>query len=74
MLQQKILPEVKIADLTSIAIEDEMTIPLTKGDDGTQHYGVITATIVLNKTATDYKNVSTQVTDNEARVKEIIPG
>lgn len=64
--------EIPVTDLEPISVADNMTIPLAKGSDGKVHYLSLTASIVLNTKAEDYKTVQPLISTQAARIKEII--
>lgn len=48
---------VPVTDLEPILVCEEMTIKLGKGADGKNHYLQVTASLVLNTKAEDYKTI-----------------
>lgn len=54
--------EVKIGDVYTHDIEDALTIPLKKGEDGKDHYYIVNVSLMLNKTHEDYETYSADVT------------
>ncbi len=64
--------EIPVTDLEPISVADNMTIQLAKGEDGKVHYLSLTASIVLNNKAKDYKTVQPLIEAQNARIKEII--
>lgn len=63
---------VAATDLEPIVVGDNMAISLTKGEDGKVHYIQVTASVVLNKKAEDYKTIQPLMETQSARIKEII--
>lgn len=50
-------------------IEDKMTINLKKGEDGKDHFAIITVAISVNKEHEDYKDLNPQVAEKEKLIK-----
>lgn len=59
-------------DLESIIVGENMTIKLSDSSDGKLHYIQVTASVVLNTKATDYKAIQPLMTSQSERIKEII--
>lgn len=59
-------------DLEPILIGENMAIALSKGEDGKVHYIQVTASVVLNTKAKDYKTIQPLMESQSARIKEII--
>ncbi|MDE6873066.1 MAG: flagellar basal body-associated FliL family protein [Lachnospiraceae bacterium] len=59
-------------DLEAIIVGENMTIKLSKGTDGKDHYMQVTASVVLNTKAEDYKTIQPLMTSQVERIKEII--
>ncbi len=64
--------EIPVTDLEPISVADNMTIQLARGEDGKMHYLSLTASVVLNTKAKDYKTVQPLIEAQNARIKEII--
>lgn len=65
--------EVPIEDIEVYKIEEEMTVPLTKGADGKDHYYMVSVALSINKKDSDYKKLNATIADKEELIKgEII--
>ncbi|MGN1314239.1 MAG: flagellar basal body-associated FliL family protein [Lachnospiraceae bacterium] len=65
--------DVPIKDVEVYAIEDEMTVPLTKGADGKDHYYLVSVALSLNTKDSDYKKMKDSISEKEQLIKgEII--
>ncbi|MBQ9120670.1 MAG: hypothetical protein IJY09_11565 [Lachnospiraceae bacterium] len=64
--------KVAVADLESHVISSDMVVGLSKGEDGKIYYASIAASLVLNTKAEDYATVSTLMTTQSERIKEIV--
>lgn len=60
---------VAMEDLVVYKIEDEMTIPLAKGDDGESHFCLVSVSLSLNSKAEDYEKYGTTIADKEDLIK-----
>ncbi len=68
-----VVVDVPIEDIQVFAIPDEMTIPLTKGADGKEHYFLVAVSLSMNTKHADYKKLSPSVTTQVDLIKgEII--
>jgi len=63
---------ITIADLESVDIADQLTIPLAIGDDGKTHYCVVKVTFYLNKTSEDYETMAPVFTANTSLNKSVV--
>lgn len=61
-----------IEQLETFDIEDSLTIPLKKGDDGKEHYAVVAVSIVVDKEHNDYKKYVESITTKESLIKDAI--
>lgn len=50
-------------------MEDKMTINLKKGEDGKDHFAMITVTLSINKEHEDYKKLNPQVAEKDKLIK-----
>ncbi|MGN0306641.1 MAG: flagellar basal body-associated FliL family protein, partial [Lachnospiraceae bacterium] len=65
--------DVPIKDVEVYTIEDEMTVPLTKGADGKDHYYLVSVALSLNTKDSDYKKMKDSISAKEQLIKgEII--
>lgn len=65
--------DVPIADIDVIPLGEELTIPLTIGADGNQHYYLVAVSLSLNMKHADYKKLQPTVTTQADLIKgEII--
>ena len=65
--------DVSIENTQVVPLGEEMTIPLTIGADGKQHYYLVAVSLSLNMKHEDYKKLSPQVTTQADLIKgEII--
>ncbi len=62
-------PAVSIADTVMYNIEDQMTIPLKAGDDGQQHFALVSVSLAMNSTHDDYKTYGETISDKESLIK-----
>ena len=60
---------VSMADTAIYDIEGEMTILLSKGDDGASHYAVIKATISMDTTNEGYETYGADIKSRESLIK-----
>lgn len=61
--------EVSIDDTAVYNIEDSMTIPLRKGEDGKEHYALVSVSLAMNTKDKDYETYGTKIADNESLIK-----
>lgn len=59
-------------DLEPIIVGEEMMFKLSKGSDGRDHVIIVTASIVLNTKAEDYKTIQPLIEPQSEHIKEII--
>lgn len=65
--------EVPIEDIEVYKVEEELTIPLTAGADGKNHYYLVSVALSLNMKDDDYKKLKDTIADREELIKgEII--
>ena len=65
--------EVPIENIEVYKIEEEMTVPLTRGGDGKDHYYLVSVALSLNKKDKAYKKLKDTIADKEELIKgEII--
>lgn len=63
---------VSVADLQAYTVGTDMMICLSKGSDGKTYYASVTASVVLNTKAKDYKTISPLMDAQVERIKEIV--
>ena len=63
---------VAIADSVTVDIEDSLTIPLRKGEDGKDHYYIVNASLYMNSKHEDYEAYQATVSSNISLFKSII--
>lgn len=63
---------VSMADTATYDIADEMTILLTKGEDGATHYALVKATISMDTTTEGYKSYGATISEKESLIKSEI--
>jgi flagellar FliL protein len=61
--------EVSIDDTVVYNIEDAMTIPLKKGEDGKDHYAIVSVSLAMNSKDKDYKKYGETLADQESLIK-----
>lgn len=64
--------QVPVTDLESIVVGTNMAINLAPGEDGRKYFAQVTATVVLNKKAPDYKKIQPLIEPQAELIKEII--
>lgn len=65
--------DVPIENIEVYKIEEELTIPLTKGADGKDHYYIVSVALSLNTKDKDYKKMKDSISEKEELIKgEII--
>lgn len=62
----------KIEQLETFDIEDKLTIPLKKGEDGKEHFAVVSVSIVVDNENQDYKKYKDSITEKESLIKDAI--
>lgn len=60
---------ISMEDTATYDIEDEMTILLTKGADGGDHYAVVKVTLSMNINDDGYKTYGATIADKESLIK-----
>ncbi len=63
---------VAATDLEPIIVGEEMLIKLSASSDGKVHYITVTASVVLNTKAEDYKTIQPLMESQQEHIKEII--
>lgn len=66
------LKEVSILDTDTYNIEDEMVITLKRGDDGAEHYAIVSISMSMDKTDEKYADLQPLVAANESKIKSVI--
>lgn len=61
--------EVSIEDTAVYNIEDQMTIPLKKGEDGKDHYALVSVSLAMNTKDKGYKTYGETLKDKESLIK-----
>ena len=64
--------EVKLTDLVTHDIPDDLTIPLKKGEDGKDHYYIVAVSLMLNKNHPDYETYGANIASQDSLIKSII--
>lgn len=64
--------EVSILDTDTYNIEDEMVITLKRGEDGAEHYAIVSVSMSLDKTDEKYAELQPLVAANESKIKSVI--
>ena len=64
--------EVSILDTDTYNIADEMVITLKKGEDGAEHYAIVSISMSLDKTDERYAELQPLVEANESKIKSVI--
>lgn len=62
----------KIEQLETFDIKDKLTIPLKKGEDGKEHFAVVSVSIVVDNKNKDYKKYKDSITEKESLIKDAI--
>ena len=60
---------IPIEDLEVYNIEDKMTINLKKGEDGKDHFAIVTVALSINKEHEDYKKLQPQLAEKQNLIK-----
>ena len=63
---------VSIADIEVYDIEDQMTIPLKKGADGSDHFALVSVSLSMNMKDEGYKTYGATVASKESLIKSAI--
>ena len=66
------MPEISIADTEVYNIADSMTIALRSGDDGKDHYALVSVSFSMNKTDPDYATYKPMLEAQESKIKSEI--
>ena len=64
--------EISILDTDTYNIEDEMVITLKHGEDGADHYALVSVSLSLDKTDENYATLQPLVATNESKIKSVI--
>ena len=64
--------EISLLDTETYNIEDEMVITLKHGDDGADHYALVSVSLSLDKTDERYAELQPLVSANESKIKSVI--
>lgn len=60
---------IPIEDLEVYNVEDKMTINLKKGEDGKDHFAIVTVSLSINKEHEDYKKMQPQLAEKKNLIK-----
>jgi flagellar FliL protein len=71
-LDTESLKEVSILDTDTYNIEDEMVITLKRGEDGAEHYAIVSVSMSMDKTDEKYAELQPLVAANESKIKSVI--
>ena len=63
---------VAIEDTITYDIADEMTILLRRGEDGKDHYAIVSVTLYMDGKSDDYKKYGEDVANKESMIKDEI--
>ena len=63
---------VQMADIATYDISDSLTIPLKKGEDGKDHYYIVSVSLMMNTKHEDYATYSESVASNDSLFKATI--
>ena len=64
--------EISILDTDTYNIEDEMVITLKRGEDGAEHYAIVSVSMSMDKTDERYAELQPLVASNESKIKSVI--
>ena len=64
--------EIKLADLETHDIPDELMVPLRRGEDGKDHYYIVQVSLMLNKDHPDYETYGPTISSQDSIIKSII--
>ena len=70
--QSDVPGSVSMADTQVHTIQEELTIPLKTGEDGSSHYAVGNVSLSMNTKHEDFATYSETMTDREGLIKDII--
>ena len=62
----------KIDQLETYDIEEELTIPLAKGEGEQEHYAVVSVSIVVDNKNADYEKYVESITSKESLIKDSV--
>lgn len=63
---------VSVEDTVTYDIADQMTIGLRKGEDGSDHYAVVSVSLCMDSKSEDYKTYGADVANKESMIKNEI--
>jgi len=63
---------VSVEDTATYDVADQMTISLRKGEDGKDHYAIVSVSLCMNTKAEDYKTYGEDVSNKESMIKNEI--
>ena len=69
---EEAVKEISIMDTDTYNIEDEMVITLKHGEDGADHYALVSVSLSLDKTDENYATLQPLVAANESKIKSVI--
>ncbi|MCR4806215.1 MAG: flagellar basal body-associated FliL family protein [Lachnospiraceae bacterium] len=69
---EKDVKEISLLDTETYNIEDEMVITLKHGDDGADHYALVSVSLSIDKTDERYAELQPLVSANESKIKSVI--
>ena len=69
---EKDVKEISLLDTETYNIEDEMVITLKHGDDGADHYALVSVSLSIDKTDERYAELQPLVAANESKIKSVI--
>lgn len=64
--------DITIDQMETFDVEDELTIPLKKGEDNVEHYAVVSVAIVVNNKHKDYAKYQDTITEKESLIKDAV--
>ena len=70
--QSELTQNVSMADTAVHNVDGELTIPLKKSEDGSDHYAVGSVSLSLDTKNKDYKNYSETMSDMDGIIKDIV--
>ncbi len=63
---------VSVEDTVTYDIEDQMTIFLRKGEDGKDHYAIVSVSLCMDSKHADYKTYGSDIASKESMIKNEI--
>ena len=67
---EEAVKEISIMDTDTYNIEDEMVITLKHGEDGADHYALVSVSLSLDKTDENYATLQPLVAANESKIND----